>query len=492
MQLSESIIDNLEPEVNLQYPSRENLKLPEKVLQFGTGALLRGLPDYFFDKANRKNIFNGRVVMVKSTNQGSIQDLIAQNNLYTLCVRGIEDDKEIKENYLNSATSRILIAKNQWQEVLDCASNEDLKIVVSNTTEVGIQLMDDNIHDAPPKSFPGKLLAFLYARYEAFSGDESKGLVIIPTELIIDNGDKLKEILVLLAQQNELEEEFIQWLKNCNHFCNSLVDRIVPGAPDEKEKKALKKELGYCDQYMIKAEPYRLWAIEAKEKKVRDILSFAEVDKGVILADDISKYRTLKIRLLNGTHTFSCALAYLSGLDTVREAMMDEDMGDFIQDLMDEIINTISGEDISRREARIFANEVADRFRNPFNIHKWLSISVQYTSKVKMRNVPLIINYSKKFRAVPKAMAKGLAAYILFMCSEKQPDGTFVGTREKENYPIKDDLSGKLYDLWKQDPNDPVEAILSDVSLWGTDLTKINGLVNSVRKHVFQCLKAHH
>src|SRR5699024_7108538 len=272
----------------------------------------------------------------------------------------------------------------------------------------------------------------------------------------------------------------------CNHFCNSLVDRIVPGAPDEKEKKALKKELGYCDQYMIKAEPYRLWAIEAKEKKVKDILSFAKVDKGVILADDISKYRTLKMRLLNGTHTFSCALAYLSGLDTVREAMMDEDMGDFIQDLMDEIINTISGADISRREARIFANEVADRFRNPFNVHEWLSISVQYTSKVKMRNVPLIVNYSKKFRAVPKAMAKGLAAYILFMRSEKQQDGTFVGTRKKENYPITDDLAGKLYDLWNQDPNDPVEAILSDISLWGTDLTEVNGLVNSVRKHVFQ------
>ena len=113
MQLSESIIDDLKAEANVEYPSPENLKLPEKVLQFGTGALLRGLPDYFFDKANRKNIFNGRVVMVKSTNQGSIQDLIAQNNLYTLCVRGIEDDKEIKENYLNSATSRILIAKNQ-------------------------------------------------------------------------------------------------------------------------------------------------------------------------------------------------------------------------------------------------------------------------------------------------------------------------------------------------------------------------------------------
>ncbi len=492
MQLSESIIDDLKAEANVEYPSPENLKLPEKVLQFGTGALLRGLPDYFFDKANRKNIFNGRVVMVKSTNQGNIQDLIDQNNLYTLCVRGIEDDKEIEENYLNSATSKILIAKNQWQDVLDCASNEDLQIVISNTTEVGIQLMDDNIHDAPPKSFPGKLLAFLLARYEFFSGDESKGLVIIPTELIIDNGDKLKEILVQLAQQNELAEEFIHWLKNCNHFCNSLVDRIVPGAPDEKEKKALEKELGYCDKYMIKAEPYRLWAIEAKEKKVKDILSFAKVDKGVILADDNSKYRTLKLRLLNGTHTFSCALAYLSGLDTVRGAMIDEDMGDFVQDLMDEIINTISGADISRREARNFANEVADRFRNPFNVHEWLSISVQYTAKVKMRNVPLLINYNKKFRAVPKAMAKGLAAYILFMRSEKQSDGSYIGIRKKERYQIKDDLAGKLHDYWKQYPNDPIEAILSDVTLWETDLTQVNGLVNSVRKHVFQCLKAHH
>ncbi len=487
MQLTKERIKNLEPKTTLYTPSEELLDLPEKVLQFGTGALLRGLPDYFFDKANRNKIFNGRAVVVKSTNQGNIEALKAQDNLYTLCVRGVENDQVVKENYLNSSISRILIAKDQWKEVLACASNEAMQIVVSNTTEVGIQLTDDDIHADPPSSFPGKLLAFLYTRYRAFNGAKDKGLVIIPTELIIDNGDQLKDILVQLSQKNKLEEAFIQWLTDCNSFCNSLVDRIVPGQPESEEKKDLEQKLGYEDQYMIKAEPYRLWAIETADEKVKNILSFSEIDKGVILAEDISKYRTLKLRLLNATHTFSCALAYLRGVDTVSEAMANETLGDFIRDLMDEIINTIEGQDnITKREALDFSNDVADRFRNPYNIHHWLSISVQYTSKVKMRCVPLLLQYYKRFNAVPQAMAKGLAAYIEFMNTTKQSDDSYRGMRNKEQYKITDNLAEKLSDLWKNFPDDPIEAILSDSSLWGADLTQIDGLVQTVRREAFQ------
>lgn len=489
MQLSKNTINGIEPLVNIQLPHSSSFELPEKVIQFGTGVLLRGLPDYFIDQANKKQLFNGRVVMVKSTTQGNIHGLREQDNLYTLCVRGLDNGAVVEDYFLNNAVSRILTASEQWDKVLDCASDENIQVVISNTTEVGIQLTDDGIHAAPPESFPGKLLAFLHARYQAFDGDKDKGLVVIPTELLVDNGDKLKEILIKLAQKNKLSEHFMQWLQQYNAFCNSLVDRIVPGKPDEEEKRKLEAQLGYEDQYLIKTEPYRLWAIETGDEWVNEVLSFSAADKGVILARDISKYRRLKLRLLNGTHTFSCALAYLSGFETVREAMEDEDVAAFIGNLMEEIAHDITDESVSLEEARSFAKEVSDRFRNPYMVHQWLSISVQYSSKMKMRNVPLLTAHYNKKGVPPKTMAAGLAAYLLFMRSEKRADGSFWGTRQGKAYPITDDKAAVLYEWWKKYPSNPVSAVLSDARLWEQDLTALPGLADEVEKHVLQWMQ---
>lgn len=489
MLLSKDKISEIKSHVNLQIPSYDTFNLPEKILQFGTGVLLRGLPDYFIDKANKKGLFNGRIVMVKSTNHGNINGLRKQDNLYTLCVRGLEDGKEVEEYYLNNSVSRILTANEQWNEILKCALNEDLQIIISNTTEAGIQLTDDSIYANPPGSFPGKLLAFLYARYKAFNGDESKGMVIIPTELIVDNGDKLKEILIKLSHQNKLDEDFIQWLQQNNTFCNSLVDRIVPGKPDEEEKEKIENQLGYKDDFLIKTEPYRLWAIEAPGKKVNGILSFSTADKGVILTNDITKYRKLKLRLLNGTHTFSCALAYLNGFETVKEAMEDNEMAAFIQKLMEEIAFTIANGNISLEEAHTFANTVTDRFKNSFIVHRWLNISLQYSLKMKMRNISLLFAYYQKTNHAPDAMVKGLAAYILFMRSEKSDDGSFTGRFGNRFYKIQDDNAGILYKWWKQYPDDPVKSILSDTGLWGTDLTQLSGLAEKTEKYLQLYLK---
>ncbi len=484
MQLAKENLKKINSSIDLQTPESGSFNFSEKVLQFGTGVLLRGLPDYFIDKANKNKMFNGRVVMVKSTSQGDINKLKEQDNLYTLCIRGLENGREVKENYLNSAVSRILVAKEQWEEVLACASSEEMRIVISNTTEVGIQLTDDDIHANPPKSYPGKLLAFLYARYQAFEGDRNRGMVVIPTELIVDNGKKLKNILVELAHKNKLEKEFLLWLTEANHFCSSLVDRIVPGKPDTDERRKLENQLGYEDSFMIKAEPYRLWAIEVPDKRVGEVLSFSKADKGVILAEDITKYRRLKLRLLNATHTFTCAFAYLSGFETVGQAMADDKMHDFVHDLMGEIANTIADENIPLKEALAFANEVADRFQNPYIVHPWLSISLQYSSKVNMRCVPLLVDYIKKYRMAPDKMARGLAAYIRFMRSEKLSDGSFQGNLRGKKYKIKDDRAETLSECWARIPENPVHAILSDTSLWDSDLSRLKGLEGKVEGYL--------
>src|ERR1700761_4995305 len=245
-------------ETGLIKPGAAMFGLPEKVIQFGTGVLLRGLPDYFIDKANRRGRFNGRVVVVKSTDSGDAGAFDRQDGLYTLCVRGIEDGRKVEENIVNSAISRVLSARDQWAEILALAHNPEMQIVISNTTEVGIQFVEDDIRRNPPVSFPGKLLAFLYERYKAFGGSPESGMVIVPTELIVDNGKKLAAIVKELTQMNALEADFLLWMETHCHFCSSLVDRIVPGKPDAASLHQLTHDLGYTDDLPSISEVYLL------------------------------------------------------------------------------------------------------------------------------------------------------------------------------------------------------------------------------------------
>ncbi|WP_440134725.1 tagaturonate reductase [Chitinophaga sancti] len=436
-------------------------ELPEKVLQFGTGVLLRGLPDYFIDKANKAGIFNGRIVVVKSTGKGGTDAFAAQDNLYTQCIQGIQAGQRISEYIVNSSISRVLPAATQWAAILACAENPGIEIIISNTTEVGITLTDDDIHAAPPASFPGKLLAFLLRRYQS----KGKGMVIIPTELIPDNGTKLKNIVLELAKRHMLEEPFMHWLETENHFCNSLVDRIVPGALPAEERAAIEKELGYEDQLMIMSEVYRLWAIETDSEEVGNVLSFAKADEGVVLAPDINVFRELKLRLLNGTHTLTCGLAHLAGFETVREAMEDPAFEAVISALMQhEITPAITDINIREDVALRFAVSVLDRFRNPYIRHRWLSITMQYTSKMKMRVIPVLRKYYQQVHEVPALLAMGFAAYLLTMKQD-----------------IQDDHGAYFKQKWQQlSPESLVQEVLKNQELWGEDLTKYKGFAQAV------------
>lgn len=467
-QLSEQLLTN-RPEAAL-------LGLPEKVLQFGTGALLRGLPDYLIDKANRQGIFNGRIVVVKSTDAGDAAAFEQQDNLYTLCIRGFENGQAVSENVISTAISRVLSAGKQWNDVLACAANPNLKLVISNTTEVGIQLLREDIRQSPPASFPGKLLAFLLARYRAFHGDTAKGLVIVPTELLTGNGALLESIVLELAHLNNLEYGFIEWLEMACVFCNSLVDRIVPGKPSAEKTAALTTELGYCDHLLTVSEPYSLWAIEGDEA-VAAILSFQKANPdAVVIAPDINRFRERKLRLLNGTHTLCCGLAHLAGFTTVNEAMEDPKMAQFVEQLMCAEIAPSIPYALPPGDAEQFSRQVLDRFRNPAVEHRWLSITVQYATKMRMRNIPVLLEHYKQSDTVPMCFALGFAA---FLCFYRQP-----------NYPVQDDLADYLKQKWQQhSPDSIAENVLADLELWGEDLSTLPGFTQKVQQFVLEILE---
>ena len=474
-------------------PGKALFSLPEKVLQFGTGVLLRGLPDYFIDKANKQGLFNGRIVLVKSTAQGDRDLFTQQDNLYTLCVRGVEKGKTIDEMMINASISRVLSAGSQWKEILACAENPELKIIISNTTEAGLVLADDGPEDSPPHSFPGKLLAFLLQRYRHFNGSAESGMVIIPTELIPDNGKLLKEILISKCKKNNLSGSFIQWLETANEFCSSLVDCIVPGSLQEPDKTEIRSRLGYTDDLMIMSEVYRLWAIESNRERSREILSFSGADKRIIISDDVSKFRELKLRLLNGAHTFTCGLAVWAGFSFVKQAMENGGFSSFITSLLhDELVAAVQSENISAEEALAFANEVLDRFRNPFLRHRWLSICLQYSSKMRTRNVQNIVRYYKRRKSVPKLMAAGFAGWLLYMKTDKKAGNQFTGSLSGEEYILQDDAAEKLYEYWIASGSNTetlVKSVLQDERLWGEDLTIYPGFADAVTQNLDLLLK---
>ncbi|WP_460966822.1 tagaturonate reductase [Spirosoma migulaei] len=476
---------------------------PEKILQFGTGVLLRGLPDYLVQKANAEGRFGGSIVVVKSTDSQT-NEFSDQDNLYTVAVRGLQQGQPVSETTIVSAISRVLAAQTQWKEILMLARNPKLQIIISNTTEVGLDYVEESIFQHPPQSFPAKLTAFLYERFRSVGGSRAKGLVVIPTELVTDNGLKLRDAVEKMAQFNELGKLFTKWLKFHVRFCNSLVDRIVT-RPTKEAQEALQQEAGYEDELLTFTEPYHLWAIEGDDR-VRETLSFADASTPQIIIDeDINFYRERKLRVLNGTHSLTMPLGYLLGLETVADEMSHPAMSKFIESLMlTEIVPTVPDYDIpgmDKAAVAQFANDVLDRFRNPNLDHLLLNISLQETAKMQSRNVATIQRYFEQFNAVPKHIALGFAAYLLFMKAVREEKGQFFGEIAVNGgiltYPIRDDKAGYFYGDWKTVKKGVpstvqpfVKSVLSDVSIWQTDLSALPGFVEAVAQYLNDMLTA--
>jgi len=457
----------------------EYKQYPEKVLQFGEGNFLRAFVDWQIDKMNKQAGFNGSVVVVQPIEFGLVDKLNQQDGLYTLYLQGMNEGKAIAEHSVINSISRGINPYTQHAEYLKIAENPELRFVFSNTTEAGIAYDEnDKLEDKPQKSFPGKLTALLYNRFKTFNGQKDKGLIIIPCELIDRNGDKLKEIILKFAMLWNLEKGFATWINEANTFCSTLVDRIVPGYPRDTIKE-ITQELGYEDNLVNIGEHFHLFIIEGPQW-IENEFPVTKAGLNVKFVEDMTPYRTRKVRILNGSHTSLVPVSYLYGLNTVAESVEHKLIGKFIKDtIYEEIIPTL---DLPEEELAYYAKVVLERFMNPFVKHYLMSISLNSMSKYETRDLPSLLQFVKTKGELPKRLVFSLAALIEF----------YKGKRGEETIKLSDDADVlELYKAaWdKCDGSEDalkrlVTTILAYKKIWKMDLNDVQGLTQAVTHYL--------
>lgn len=457
---------------------------PERIVQFGEGNFLRAFADWMIDELNSRGLLQSQVLVVQPIRQGLAAQLNAQDGLYTVLVRGTENGQVVESPRVVTAVRRALDPYASWAELVATFESNDLRFVLSNTTEAGISYSAEPFDPAKcPESFPAKIASLLYARFQVVRGHPERGLVFVPCELIEKNGSQLRECVLKHAQAWALSAEFVKWIGESNVFLNTLVDRIVPGYP-KAEAADLAKKFSYQDNLIVASEHFHLWVIEGP-REIEAELPFARAGLNVVWTDDLTPYRSRKVRVLNGAHTGSVLAAYAAGATTVNEMMDDELTAAFVYRLVfDEIVPCLAQ---PAEERRAYAEAVLERFRNPFVRHELLSISLNSISKWKVRVLPSLLDAIAARRAVPPLLSFSLAALLWFYRGHREPDGRMLGRRGDEKYPIRDDEAvldffAREWALVEEtgDRFQFTKNALAQVQFWGRDLNEIPGLNFSI------------
>ncbi|MCT8139625.1 tagaturonate reductase [Anaerobacillus sp. CMMVII] len=471
---------------HVSFVTQENL--PEKVIQFGEGNFLRAFVNWMIHEMNKQGLFNGKVAVVQPIEQGLIPMINDQDGLYTVVLRGIENGQVVEKNEVVSCISRGINPYTDWSELLTLAASKDIKFVISNTTEAGIAYLEEEyVQGKTPTSFPAKLTALLYHRYMEFNGSPEAGLVMIPCELIEENGKKLKEIVLKLAAEWKFPAEFTEWVENHNHFCSTLVDRIVTGYPRDAVEE-FRQLLGYEDNLITVGEPFHLWAIDAP-KEVAELIPFDKAGLNVKWGD-ITPFRNVKVRLLNGPHTMMSSVCYLAGADTVQQVMEDDTLSKFIKEAMlNEIYPTVAIEDAEKRH---FVESVTERFLNPYNKHYLKDIALSSVYKFKSRLIPSLLDYVAQKNALPQTITFALAGLLAFNRPVRAEGNDLVGKRGDTEYAIRDNQEAikALNEAWSKydGTTEAVTALVTEVlgntEVWGQDLNEVQDLKPTVAKYL--------
>ncbi len=449
---------------------------PERIIQFGEGNFLRAFVDWIVQQMNERTSFDGSVVVVQPIDKGMVSMLNAQDCLYHVNLQGLDHGEAVNSLTLIDVISRGLNPYTQYEEFIHLAEQEDIRFVISNTTEAGITFDPSCcLDDAPPSSYPAKLTQLLYHRYKTFHGDPTKGLIIFPCELIFLNGHHLKETILQYIHLWQLSDDFRQWFETSCGVYATLVDRIVPGFP-RRDIDNIKETLDYDDNLVVQAEVFHLWVIEAPQEVAREFPA-TEAGLNVLFVPSEAPYHERKVTLLNGPHTVLSPVAYLSGIDIVRDACQHEIVGKYIHQVMFcELMETLN---LPKDELRQFAEAVLERFNNPFVDHQLTSIMLNAFPKFLTRDLPGLKTYLSRKGTLPKGIVLGLAALIVYYRGGHRADGVEIVPNDDPA------ITSLLQDLWATgDTARVTQGVLSAQTIWGEDLNAIPGLADAVKGYI--------
>ena len=451
-----------------------------KVVQFGEGNFLRTFADAYFDTLNKEGLGEYEVNIVKPVTFGSLEKFEKQKNKYHIVLRGSVGGKAVEDVYKIDVLNSVISPFEDYESYIALAKDADLKIIVSNTTEAGIRFdAGDKKDDFEHMTFPAKLTLFLFERFVSGLG----GVYLMPVELIDDNADELKKCVDKYIALWNLPEAFAAWNDTENYYCNTLVDRIVSGYPrDEETREHVYSLIGEKDELAAVGEPFGLWAVENKG----DISKYVKEGRhniDVVLTDDIKYYKNRKVRVLNGSHTNLVPLGLWLGKETVYDCMQDEKLSAFISEtLAREIIPFVSDDITATTE---FAENVKERFRNPYLNHRLTSIALNSISKWRARVLPSFKDYYAKHGEIPQNLTKGFACLMaMYKLTEKKADGVYAAELPCGEIEMHDDEKYLGYFA----NGGCVIEFMKDESVWGEDLTKykdfastVKGIVKSLR-----------
>ncbi len=409
----------------------------EKIIQFGEGGFLRGFVDWIVQLTNESSDFNAGVVVVQPIEKGMCKMLEAQNCNYTHVMRGLRDGvPTVDKKYIDVITRTVEPYEN-FEGYLALADNENFRFVVSNTTESGIAFCaDDKIEDAPKVTFPAKVTLLLKRRFEK----GLPGFIFLPCELIDKNGETLKKYVLEYIKLWNLGSDFAEWVEKENIFCNTLVDRIVTGYPRDE-----KIDVGYEDNMLNTSELFHLWVIEGPSS-ITEEFPFDKAGLNIIVTDNLERYRTRKVRILNGAHTSMIPYAMLEGIETVGDCMADDNMSAFVKKCVyEEIVPTL---DLPEEELKDYADNVFERFKNPYIKHLCSSISLNSVSKFKVRVLPSILEYIKRYDKMPDNLLVSFGKLIKFY-KEGTPNDDEAVMAFMKTATVSEILANK--DLWDED-----------------------------------------
>ncbi|HEX2621620.1 MAG TPA: tagaturonate reductase, partial [Phototrophicaceae bacterium] len=452
---------------------------PERIVQFGGGNFLRAFIDWMVDELNDQADFASGVVIVKATPQGSYADLDAQDGLFHVQLHGLDAGLPVTQRKLITCVNRTVNPYQDYESYLELARQPEVRFLVSNTTEAGI-VFDPAalLEDHPAANFPAKMAAFLIERYRHFAGSPERGCILLPCELIEQNGDQLKQIILKYAELWQIEAGFMDWLEAHSLFCNTLVDRIVSGFP-EKTAEAIREGIGFDDHLLVEGELYHSFVIEAPDW-LHNELPVRKTNLNVKIVSDVRPYREMKVRILNGAHTAMVSPGYFCGLKTVQEVVEHPVLSKFVHDLIfEEVVPSLT---MPEAETRPFAEAILTRFHNPFIHHRLQSIALNSLSKFKARLLPSLIAYESRYHQLPDRIVLAMAALIRF----------YKGDWQNQSIPLNDnpDLIAWFDLQWKTEDNlsKLVTAVLKNEALWGAesgnDLIQIPHLIERLTDYL--------